>query len=62
MCLPAGIQGWLEGTLDYFAETPELQLIIRVHPGELLNPEGYSVGDSVKAYFPDGDSGKYSFD
>ena len=49
-----GIQGWLEGTLDYFAETPELQLIVRVHPGELLNPEGYSVGDSVKSYFPDG--------
>ncbi len=48
-----GIQGWLEGTLDYFAEHREVQLVIRVHPGELLNPEGYSVGNAVKSYFED---------
>lgn len=46
-----GIQGWLEGTLDYFAKQDGMQLIIRVHPGELLNPEGYSVGSAVKEYF-----------
>jgi hypothetical protein len=30
--------GWLVETIDYFAKRSDLQLVIRVHPAEVLNP------------------------
>jgi hypothetical protein len=37
---------WLERTVQYFANHPEVQLVIRIHPGELIT-KGPSVADVV---------------
>jgi capsule polysaccharide export protein KpsC/LpsZ len=42
---------WLERTLNYFAEHEEGQLVIRIHPGELVT-KGPSVADVVQKKFP----------
>ena len=42
---------WLERTLNYFAEHEEGQLVIRIHPGELVT-KGPSVADVVQKTFP----------
>lgn len=34
---------WVEQTVDYFSRRPDLQLVIRVHPGELAPPGGQTV-------------------
>ncbi|MCR6629417.1 MAG: capsule biosynthesis protein [Magnetospirillum sp.] len=34
---------WVMQTVDYFAARPDLQLLIRVHPGELAPPGGQTV-------------------
>lgn len=44
---------WLQRTIEYFSKKPELQLVIRIHPGELIT-KGPSVGDVVHEYFPFG--------
>jgi hypothetical protein len=46
---------WVLETIRYFAGRPELQLIIRIHPGELLgNPSSrQTVFDEIKRAFPD---------
>lgn len=38
-----GMVDWVEQTVDYFAKRPDLQLVIRVHPGELAPPGGQTV-------------------
>jgi capsule polysaccharide export protein KpsC/LpsZ len=48
----AGMTEWLEKTLDYFAVKPENQVVIRVHPGEILT-RGTSVMDIVKKKLPE---------
>ncbi len=47
-----GMTEWLERTLDYFATKSEIQVVIRVHPGEILT-RGTSVVDIVKKRLPE---------
>ena len=42
---------WLERTVKYFAAHPEVQLVARIHPGELVT-KGPSVADVVKNALP----------
>jgi hypothetical protein len=42
---------WLERTVQYFATRPEVQLVIRIHPGELIT-KGPSVADVVLKTLP----------
>jgi hypothetical protein len=41
---------WLERTLHFFAGIPNVQLVIRIHPGELIT-KGPSVADVVQRTF-----------
>ena len=43
---------WLERTVTYFADHPEAQLVVRIHPGELIT-KGPSVADVVQRVLPD---------
>lgn len=43
---------WIERTVQYFAEREDIQLVIRVHPGETLM-HGTSMVDVVEAVLPD---------
>jgi len=43
---------WLGKTVSYFADHPEAQLVVRIHPGELLT-KGPSVADVVQRVLPD---------
>lgn len=43
--------GWLERTLLFFADQPDVQFVIRIHPGELIT-KGPSVADVVKKAMP----------
>jgi hypothetical protein len=42
---------WLRRTLAYFAKRPDLQIVLRVHPGE-RNLDGPSVADLVRVELP----------
>lgn len=42
---------WLERTVQYFATRPDLQLVARIHPGELIT-KGPSVADVVHKALP----------
>ena len=42
---------WLKLTIQYFAGRPDVQLVIRIHPGE-LNTKGPSVADLVQRTLP----------
>lgn len=42
---------WLERTVQYFATHPEVQLVARIHPGELIT-KGPSVADVVHKALP----------
>ncbi len=42
---------WLERTTRYFASRPEVQLVVRIHPGELIT-KGPSVADVVHQVLP----------
>ncbi len=42
---------WLERTVKYVAEQSNLQLVVRIHPGERIT-KGPSVGDIVNQIFP----------
>ncbi|MFN2264181.1 MAG: hypothetical protein ACK2UM_07950 [Anaerolineales bacterium] len=44
---------WLQRTLEYFASHHDAQLVVRIHPGELVT-KGPSVGDVVHQTFPKG--------
>ena len=48
----SGMTEWLIRILHYFAERPEIQVVIRVHPGEILT-RGTSVVDIVKETLPE---------
>ncbi len=43
---------WLERTVSYFAAHPDVQLVARIHPGELIT-KGPSVADVVRRVLPD---------
>ncbi len=42
---------WLERTVHYFATRPDVQLVVRIHPGELIT-KGPSVADVVHTALP----------
>ncbi|MBN2046827.1 MAG: hypothetical protein JW750_03190 [Anaerolineaceae bacterium] len=42
---------WISRTVQYFAGRPDIQFVIRVHPGELIT-KGQSMVDVVKGVFP----------
>ncbi len=42
---------WLERTVRYFANHPDIQLVVRIHPGELIT-KGPSVADVVHKALP----------
>lgn len=42
---------WLERTVRYFATRPDVQLVVRIHPGELIT-KGPSVADVVHKVLP----------
>lgn len=50
----AGQAQWLIDTIAYFARRPDLQLAIRVHPGEVSGspPSRQRAADVIKAHFP----------
>jgi capsule polysaccharide export protein KpsC/LpsZ len=43
---------WIERTVQYFAQRPDAQLVIRVHPGEVLT-HGPSMVDVVNSALPE---------
>jgi hypothetical protein len=43
---------WLQRTVFYFAERPHVQLVVRIHPGELIT-QGPSVADVAARALPD---------
>lgn len=43
---------WLERTVRYFAAHPDVQLVIRIHPGELIT-KGPSVAEVVRRALPE---------
>jgi hypothetical protein len=42
---------WLERTVQFFATHPEIQLVVRIHPGEMIT-KGPSVADVVNKALP----------
>ncbi len=49
--ISATMADWIVGTIAYFTRHPEAQLVVRVHPGELLT-HGTSMVDVINANFP----------
>ena len=45
---------WIVRTIEYFAEHPELQLLIRIHPAEIRGtlPSRQRVADEIARHFP----------
>jgi len=43
---------WITRTVQYFADRPEVQLVIRVHPGETIVPKAKSMGQVVREALP----------
>lgn len=44
---------WITKTVHYFAKRTDVQLVIRVHPGERLVPQAKSMGTVVKEALPE---------
>ncbi|RJP52045.1 MAG: hypothetical protein C4557_06985 [Anaerolineaceae bacterium] len=44
---------WITKTVQYFARRTDVQLVIRVHPGEKLVPQAKSMGTVVKEALPE---------
>lgn len=44
---------WITRTVQFFAERPDVQLVIRVHPGERLVPQAKSMGTVVQQALPE---------
>ena len=48
-----GMRDWVQRTVAWFAAHPEVQLVVRIHPGEsLLQPGGMSMQAVIEAAFP----------
>ncbi len=47
-----GMSDWIAKTVSYFAKRPDIQLVIRVHPGETLT-HGASMMDVVRQALPE---------
>jgi hypothetical protein len=48
----ASMTEWITKTMRFFANRPEVQIVIRVHPGETLVPKALSMGQVVRAAMP----------
>ena len=48
----ASMTEWIQKTVQFFATRPEIQLVIRVHPGETLVPQAKSMGAVVREALP----------
>ncbi|OGO19494.1 MAG: hypothetical protein A2Z14_03985 [Chloroflexi bacterium RBG_16_48_8] len=48
----AGMADWLAETVHHFAQRPEFQIVVRVHPGELLGA-GHPSVDIVRSVVPE---------
>ncbi len=44
---------WITRTVQYFAKRPDVQLVIRVHPGEKIVPQAKSMGTVVREALPE---------
>jgi hypothetical protein len=44
---------WITRTVQFFAKRPEVQFVIRVHPGEKLVPQAKSMGTVVREALPE---------
>lgn len=49
----ASMTEWITKTVQYFATRTDVQLVIRVHPGEKLVPQAKSMGTVVKEALPE---------
>jgi hypothetical protein len=49
----ASMTEWITKTVQYFAKRTDVQLVIRVHPGEKLVPQAKSMGTVVKEALPE---------
>ena len=49
----ASMTEWITKTVQYFAKRTDMQLVIRVHPGEKLVPQAKSMGTVVKEALPE---------
>jgi hypothetical protein len=48
----ASMTEWITKTVQFFADCPEIQMVIRVHPGETLVPKAKSMGKVVREALP----------
>jgi len=44
---------WITKTVQYFAKRPDLQLVVRIHPGEKIVPQAKSMGRVVREALPE---------
>src|SRR5688572_6449469 len=49
----ASMTEWITKTVQYFAKRTDVQMVIRVHPGEKLVPQAKSMGSVVKEALPE---------
>ena len=49
----ASMTEWITKTVQFFATRPEVQMVIRVHPGEKLVPQAKSMGTVVREALPE---------
>ncbi|NWG08337.1 MAG: hypothetical protein HXY35_16800 [Chloroflexi bacterium] len=49
----ASMSEWITKTVRFFANRPEVQFVIRVHPGEKLVPQAKSMGTVVREALPE---------
>ncbi len=49
----ASMTEWITKTVQYFAKRPDVQFVIRVHPGEKLVPQAKSMGTVVREALPE---------
>jgi hypothetical protein len=49
----ASMTEWITKTVQFFAARPEVQMVIRVHPGEKLVPQAKSMGAVVREALPE---------
>jgi hypothetical protein len=49
----ASMTEWITKTVQYFAKRTDVQMVIRVHPGEKLVPQAKSMGTVVKEAMPE---------
>jgi hypothetical protein len=44
---------WITKTIQYFAKRPDVQLVVRIHPGEKIVPQAKSMGTVVREALPE---------